>query len=156
MASAFEGHPGVHPLVGYRRAREQATHRPVLRENPQGALGAGRGKRVAVLGLAFKANTDDIGFAPALEVMRRLLEEGAEVHASDPETIPRTRSLFPQVTYFEDPYEALKGVDTVLACTEWQIFRTLDCERAGKANGASGDDRPQEFVLSYQNATTRL
>jgi UDPglucose 6-dehydrogenase len=92
-----------------------------------------KGKRLAVLGLAFKANTDDIGFAPALEVMRRLLEEGAEVHASDPEAIPRTRSPFPQVTYFEDPYEALKGVDAALACTEWQIFRTLDWERAGKA-----------------------
>jgi UDPglucose 6-dehydrogenase len=96
------------------------------------ALWVVKGKRVAVLGLAFKANTDDIRFAPALEVMRRLLEEGAEVHASDPEAIARTQSLFPQVAYFEDPYEALKGVDAALVCTEWQIFRKLDWERAGK------------------------
>ncbi len=64
---------------------------------------------MAVLGLAFKANTDDIRFAPALEVVRRLLEEGANVHASDPEAISRTKALFPKVTYHEDPYEALRG-----------------------------------------------
>jgi UDPglucose 6-dehydrogenase len=96
------------------------------------ALWVVKGKRVAVLGLAFKANTDDTRFAPALEVVRRLLEEGAEVQASDPEAIARTRTMFPQVAYFEDPYEALRGVDAGLVCTEWQIFRNLDWERAGK------------------------
>ena len=96
------------------------------------ALWVVKGKRVAVLGLAFKANTDDIRFAPALEVMRRLLEEGAELQASDPEAIARTKTMFPQVAYFEDPYEALKGVDAALICTEWQIFRKLDWEQAGK------------------------
>jgi UDPglucose 6-dehydrogenase len=96
------------------------------------ALWVIRGKRVAVLGLAFKANTDDIRFAPALEVIRRLLEEGAEVHASDPEAISKTRAQFPTVTYHQDPYEALKGTDAALVCTEWQLFRGLDWERAGK------------------------
>ena len=96
------------------------------------ALWVVKGKRIAVLGLAFKANTDDIRFAPALEVMRRLLEEGAELQASDPEAIARTKTMFPQVAYFEDPYEALKGVDAALVCTEWQIFRKLDWEQAGK------------------------
>jgi UDPglucose 6-dehydrogenase len=96
------------------------------------ALWVIRGKRVAVLGLAFKANTDDIRFAPALEVIRRLLEEGAEVHASDPEAISKTRAQFPTVTYHEDPYETLKGSDAALVCTEWQLFRQLDWERAGK------------------------
>ncbi len=96
------------------------------------ALWVVKGKRVAVLGLAFKANTDDIRFAPALEVIRRLLEEGAQVHASDPEAIARAKSMFPQVVYFEDPYEALKAVDAALVCTEWQDFRKLDWERAGK------------------------
>jgi UDPglucose 6-dehydrogenase len=96
------------------------------------ALWVVKGKRVAVLGLAFKASTDDIRFAPALEVIRRLLEEGAQVHASDPEAMERTKSAFPQVAYFDDPYEALKGVDAALVCTEWQVFRNLDWERAGK------------------------
>jgi UDPglucose 6-dehydrogenase len=90
-----------------------------------------RGKRVAVLGLAFKENTDDIRFAPALEVIRRLLEEGAQVHATDPQAIARTKHFFPNVSYFDDPYEALKGADAALVCTEWPIFRDLDWEKAG-------------------------
>ena len=96
------------------------------------ALWVVKGKRVAVLGLAFKANTDDIRFAPALEVIRRLVEEGAEVHATDPEAISRTKSIFPKINYHEDPYEALKGADAALVCTEWKIFRELDWDRAGK------------------------
>jgi UDPglucose 6-dehydrogenase len=95
------------------------------------ALWVIKGKKVAVLGLAFKANTDDIRFAPALDVIRRLLDEGAEVHATDPEAIARTKPLLPPVKYHEDPYEALKGVDAALVCTEWQVFRNLDWEKAG-------------------------
>jgi UDPglucose 6-dehydrogenase len=96
------------------------------------ALWVIKGKRVAVLGLAFKANTDDIRFAPALEVIRKLLAEGAIVHASDPEAIARTKPIFPQVVYHQDPYDALKQADAALVCTEWQIFRKLDWERAGQ------------------------
>lgn len=95
------------------------------------ALWVVKGKKVAVLGLAFKANTDDIRFAPALDVIRRLLDEGAEVHASDPEAISRTKPLLPAVKYHDDPYEALKGVDAALVCTEWKVFRELDWEKAG-------------------------
>jgi len=97
------------------------------------ALWVIKGKKVAVLGLAFKANTDDIRFAPALDVIRRLLAEGAEVRASDPQAISRTKALLPSVTYHEDPYEALEGADAALVCTEWQIFRKLDWERAGQS-----------------------
>jgi len=96
------------------------------------ALWVVKGKRVAVLGLAFKANTDDIRFAPALEVLKRLLEEGAVVHATDPEGMPRTKALFPQVHYHEDAYQALQGADAALVCTEWDSFRKLDWDRAGK------------------------
>jgi UDPglucose 6-dehydrogenase len=96
------------------------------------ALWVVKGKRVAVLGLAFKANTDDIRFAPALEVVKRLLDEGASVHATDPEGMPRTKTLFPQVHYHEDPYQALQDADAALVCTEWNVFRKLDWDRAGK------------------------
>jgi len=95
------------------------------------ALWVIRGKRVAVLGLAFKANTDDIRFAPALEVIRRLLDEGAHVNATDPQAISRTKSLFPTISYFEDAYEALKGADAALLCTEWPAYKKLDWEKAG-------------------------
>ncbi len=96
------------------------------------ALWVVKGKHVAVLGLAFKANTDDIRFAPSLEVIRRLLTEGAEVHASDPQAIAKTRDVFPRTHYHEDPYDALRDADAALVCTEWDAFRALDWERAGK------------------------
>jgi UDPglucose 6-dehydrogenase len=96
------------------------------------ALWVVKGKRLAVLGLAFKANTDDIRFAPALEVVKRLLDEGAQVHATDPEAISKTKKIFPQVTYHEDPYEALRDAHAALVCTEWDVFRKIDWEKAGK------------------------
>ncbi len=101
-------------------------------EKVRQALRVLKGKKVAVLGLAFKANTDDIRFAPALEVVRLLLAEGAEVRASDPQSIGRTKALFPQISYHDDPYEALRNADAALVCTEWDLFRKLDWERAGK------------------------
>jgi UDPglucose 6-dehydrogenase len=91
-----------------------------------------KGKQIAVLGLAFKANTDDIRFAPALEVVKRLLDDGAKVRACDPKAISRAKQIFPQVEYFEEPFEALRGAHAALVCTEWDIFRMLDWETAGK------------------------
>jgi UDPglucose 6-dehydrogenase len=96
------------------------------------ALWVVKGKRIAVLGLAFKANTDDIRFAPALDVVKKLLEEGAQLAATDPEGMPATRKLFPGVEYHQDPYETLRNVDAALICTEWDLFKKIDWERAGK------------------------
>ena len=116
------------------------------------ALWVVKGKHVAVLGLAFKANTDDIRFAPALEVVKRLLEEGAIVHATDPEAISRTKTLFPQVTYHDDPYEALRGADAALVCTEWDVFRNLDWKRAKPSHGAQPRRGRQESLFSKAHA----
>jgi len=101
-------------------------------EKVRHALWVVKGKRVAVLGLAFKANTDDIRFSPALEVAKELFREGAQVHASDPEAISRAKVLLPDVHYHEDPYDALRDAEAALVCTEWDVFRNLDWERAGK------------------------
>ena len=95
------------------------------------ALWVVKGKRIAVLGLAFKANTDDIRFAPALDVLKKLLDEGAEVHATDPEGINGTRARFPEVTYHQDAYETLQNADAALVCTEWDVFKKIDWTRAG-------------------------
>lgn len=104
----------------------------VFLEKVSKALWVVKGKRLAVLGLAFKANTDDIRFAPALEVIRRLLEEGAEIHACDPEALEKAKKQFPQVHYHQDPYQTLEGAHAALVCTEWQAYKNLDWERAGK------------------------
>jgi UDPglucose 6-dehydrogenase len=95
------------------------------------ALWVVKGKRVAILGLAFKANTDDIRFAPALDVMKRLLDEGAEVHACDPEALEKAKKQFPQAHYHQDPYKALEGTHAALICTEWDAYKKIDWERAG-------------------------
>src|SRR5262249_40890495 len=73
-----------------------------------------------------------VRFAPALEVLKRLLADGAVVHATDPEAISRTRALFPEDQYHDDPYLALQGADAALVCTEWDAFKRLDWERASK------------------------
>jgi UDPglucose 6-dehydrogenase len=96
------------------------------------ALWVLKGKRIALLGLAFKASTDDIRFAPALDVMKRLLDEGVEVHACDPEALEKAKKQFPQAHYHEDPYKALEGAHAALVCTEWDVYKKLDWERAGK------------------------
>ena len=128
---------GLDPRIGTQfdmlKAAERVNKQRIDRffEKVHKALWVIRGKRVAVLGLAFKANTDDIRFAPALEVIRRLLEEGAQVQAADPQAISRTRPFYPNISYFEDPYEALKGADAALVCTEWPAYRKIDWEKAG-------------------------
>lgn len=95
------------------------------------ALWVVKGKRVAILGLAFKANTDDIRFSPALEVAKCMLAEGADVHATDPEAMSRAEAILPQITYHRDPYDALRDAEAVLVCTEWEQFRQLDWQRVG-------------------------
>ncbi|MGC1904926.1 MAG: UDP-glucose/GDP-mannose dehydrogenase family protein [Candidatus Acidiferrum sp.] len=95
------------------------------------ALWVVKGKRVAILGLAFKANTDDVRFSPGLEVARRMHAEGANVHATDPEAISRARAALPQITYHSDPYDALRDAEAVLICTECEQFSQLDWDRAG-------------------------
>lgn len=87
------------------------------------------GKQIGILGLAFKANTDDIRFAPAMELIRRLLAEGAHLRASDPEAMERTRALFPQVEYHKDPLEVAKNADALMIATEWEEFRELDWKK---------------------------
>ena len=116
------------------RAAERVNKQRVdkFMEKVRQALWVVKGKRVAVLGLAFKANTDDVRFSPALEVVKELLKEGAQVHATDPEAIGRAKALIPQVSYHEDPYEALNGSEAALVCTDWDEFRNLDWQRAGK------------------------
>jgi UDPglucose 6-dehydrogenase len=101
----------------------------ILLEKIRKALWVVKDKQIGVLGLAFKANTDDIRFAPAIEVVRRLLAEGARVSAYDPEAMERTRSVLPNVHYGEDAYEAGRGADALLLLTEWAQFRQLDWKR---------------------------
>ena len=88
-----------------------------------------RGKKIGVWGLAFKPNTDDVRFAPALAIIRRLVAEGAEIQAYDPRAVDNARREFPEVTYCKDPFEAAQGTEAVLLLTEWDEFRQVDWQR---------------------------
>jgi UDPglucose 6-dehydrogenase len=116
------------------KAAERVNKQRIERffEKVRRALWVVKGKRVAVLGLAFKANTDDTRFSAALEVVKELLRQGAQVQATDPEAISGAKALFPAASYHEDPYEALRDAEVGLICTEWDVYRDLDWERAGK------------------------
>ena len=90
------------------------------------ALWVIKDKQVGILGLAFKANTDDIRFAPSLEVIRRLLAEGAQVRAYDQEAMDRTAAIFPEIQFCREPHEVAQDADALLILTEWPEFRQLD------------------------------
>jgi UDPglucose 6-dehydrogenase len=92
------------------------------------AGGAVASKIVAILGLTFKPNTDDMRDSPALDIIPSLLALGATVQAFDPEG-HEARGLLPGVVYREGPYEALTGADVMVLLTEWDQFRALDLDR---------------------------
>jgi UDPglucose 6-dehydrogenase len=88
------------------------------------------GKKIAVWGLAFKPDTDDIREAPALFMIEALLDAGANISAYDPEAMPNVKnSLGNKIDYASDEYTALNGADALLICTEWGIFRNPDFTR---------------------------
>ena len=87
------------------------------------------GKRIAVLGVTFKPNTDDMRDAPALTIVPALVGGGADVHVVDPQGRHEGEALLPGVTWAEDPYGAASGADAVVILTEWNEFRALDLKR---------------------------
>ncbi len=98
-------------------------------EKARQALWVTKEKHIGVLGLAFKPNTDDIRFAPAIEIIARLLAEGAHVRSYDPQAMEKTRAQLPAVRYCPDPYDVAKDADALMILTEWEEFRALDWAR---------------------------
>ncbi len=89
------------------------------------------GKKIAILGLAFKANTDDIRYSSAITVIDTLLQEGAMIQAYDPKAIPNMKLLYPQLSYSDNSYDALRDAHAAIILTEWSEFSTLDLAKAG-------------------------
>jgi UDPglucose 6-dehydrogenase len=98
-------------------------------EKMRGALWVIKEKQIGVLGLAFKPNTDDIRFAPAIELIGALLAEGARIRAYDPQAMEKARKVLPQVAFAASAYEAAKDAEALVIATEWPEFRDLDWER---------------------------
>jgi UDPglucose 6-dehydrogenase len=96
------------------------------------ALWTFRGKKIGVLGLAFKGGTDDVRESPATELVKHLIHEGCAVRAFDPAAMERTKELIPegaQMRYVSDPYEAAQDADALLILNDWQEFAELDLEK---------------------------
>ena len=115
----------VETVVAVNDARKRAMARKII----QSLGGAVRGKKIALLGLAFKPNTDDMRDAPSLAIVASLAGDGADVHAYDPESMEQARPLMPEVTFHNDAYSALDGAEAVAIVTEWDAFRALDLDR---------------------------
>jgi UDPglucose 6-dehydrogenase len=90
------------------------------------------GKRLAVLGLTFKPNTDDMRDAPSLVILPALADAGAVIRAFDPEGMAEAKKLLPGLVTCSDPYEAMAGADALVLLTEWNAFRALDLDRVRK------------------------
>jgi len=87
------------------------------------------GRTLAVLGLTFKPNTDDMRDSPSLEILPRLVEAGARINAFDPEGMSEAKKLMPDIFYCRDAYETMEGADALVLLTEWNEFRALDLGR---------------------------
>ncbi len=115
----------VEAVVRVNESRKRAMGRRVLAGLPDG----GRGATVALLGLTFKPNTDDMRDAPSLAIVQALTDAGATVRAHDPEGMEAARALMPDVVFAPDPYEAASGAHACVIVTEWDAYRALDLKR---------------------------
>lgn len=91
------------------------------------------GKRLAVLGLSFKPNTDDLRDAPSIPIINYLLEKGAEIIAYDPKASYNAKNIFSGISYAPNPYDCAKNADALLIITEWNEFKELDLSKIQKA-----------------------
>ena len=117
----------VEAVVKVNDARKRAMGRKVI--EALGGSEAARGCKVALLGLTFKPNTDDMRDAPSIAIAQALLDAGVQVAAYDPEGMEQARPLLPEVEMATDAYAAIAGADATVIVTEWDAFRALDLDR---------------------------
>src|SRR5256886_2686035 len=115
----------VEAVLAVNDSRKRAMSRKVA----NAAGGSLRGKTVAVLGLTFKPDTDDMREAPSIPLVTGLLDMGARGRAHDPVGLEQARKELPDIEYCDDPYACVKGADAMVVVTEWVQYRTLDLER---------------------------
>ncbi|HEX2793515.1 MAG TPA: UDP-glucose/GDP-mannose dehydrogenase family protein [Croceicoccus sp.] len=117
----------VEAVVKVNDARKRAMGRKVI--EALGGADSARGKKVAMLGLTFKPNTDDMRDSPALAIAQALDDAGVAIAGYDPEGMELAAPLLPFVAMTESPYAAIEGADAVVIVTEWDAFRALDLGR---------------------------
>ena len=116
----------VEAVVKVNDSRKRAMGRKVLHALTADGDGEAKGRTVALLGLTFKPNTDDMRGAPSIAIAQALTDAGVAVRAYDPEGMEPAQRMMPELTYCRDAYEAATGADAVVIVTEWDAFRALD------------------------------
>lgn len=113
------------------KAVEDINHEQMLRavDKLETMLWNLRDKRIGILGLAFKPNTDDMRYAPSITIIRELQKRGAAVKAYDPVAMERAKKIMPDIEYCNNAYEVAEEVDGIALVTEWEEFRTLDLKK---------------------------
>ena len=130
----------IESVVKVNEARKRAMGRKVV----QALGGEARGRTVALLGLTFKPNTDDMRDAPSLSIVQALQDAGARVRGYDPEGMEQARPMMPEVEFFDNPYRAAAGADAVVLVTEWDVLRALDLKRLAR-------DMAQPFFIDLRS-----
>ena len=116
----------VETVVGVNEGRKRRMVKKII-ESMGGSVA---GRTIAVLGVTFKPNTDDMRESPSLVILPALKAEGATIRAFDPEGMNEARKLLPEVVWCDDAYDAVEGADALVILTEWNVFRGLDLDRA--------------------------
>jgi UDPglucose 6-dehydrogenase len=107
----------------------EGRKRNMVRRVIQACGGSVRGQTLAILGVTFKPNTDDVRDSPSLVIVPALQAEGAIIRAYDPEGMGEAKAELPDVVWCDDPYQAMDNADAMVVVTEWNVFRGLDLER---------------------------
>lgn len=131
LLSIAEKH-GVEMNVVRATLRTNERQREIMVDKIKNELKGLKGKTVAILGLSFKPNTDDLRDAPSIFIIRRLLEEGAKIKAYDPVAMNGARAILPEIKYCKDLYDTAEGADALVIVTEWNQFRNLELDRIKK------------------------
>ena len=119
----------VHLGIVDAAVRANERQRGYMVERIKQSMGDLKGKTLAVLGLSFKPNTDDIRDAPSVPIIKTLQKEGAKIRAYDPVSMEEAEKILPEIKYCKDPYNTLKGADALIIMTEWNQFRNLELDK---------------------------
>jgi UDPglucose 6-dehydrogenase len=115
----------IETIIAINEQRKRAMARKII-----AACGSRvRGHTIAVLGLTFKPDTDDMRESPAVAIITALQDAGAKVRAYDPQGMSQARAILPSIAYAEDAYRCMEGADALVIMTEWEAFRGLDLAR---------------------------
>jgi len=129
LASIAKQHDSKFRIIESVMEVNDAVKQRMVEKTIEALDGEPRGKTVAVLGLAFKPETDDMRDSPTIPLIEGLQKRGVKIRACDPAAVQNAEKIFDNVAYFHDAYETAEGADALVIATEWNVFRTLRLEK---------------------------